>query len=51
MFLQETKFLHMIAHVDDLLVVGCLSALKDVYHGFADASWNAMHCAGPETGN
>ena len=35
MFQHETKGVEMIAHVDDLFVVGCLKDVQDVCRGFA----------------
>ena len=45
---HETTDVEMIAHVDDLFVVGCL---KDVHGGVADAFEMKCTYAGKETGN
>ena len=51
LFHHETKGVEMIAHVDDLFVVGCLKDVQDVCRGFADASDMKRTYAGPKTGN
>ena len=40
---HDTKDVEMIAHVDDLFVVGCLKDVQDVYHCLADAFEMKMH--------
>ena len=51
LFNHETKGVEMIAHVDDLFVVGCLKDVQDVCRSFADASDLKRTDAGPKTGN
>ena len=51
MFYHETKDVEMIAHVDDLFVVGSLEDVQDVYRGLADAFEMKCTYAGPKTGN
>ena len=48
---HETKVVELIAHVDDLFVVGCLKHVQDVYHGLSDAFEMKFTYAGPKTGN
>ena len=38
-FYHETKDVEMIAHVDDLFVVGCLKDVQEVYRGLAVICW------------
>ena len=48
---HETTDVEMIAHVDDLFVVGWLKHTQDVYRGLADAVEMKNTYAGPKTGN
>ena len=50
-FYHETKDVEMIAHVDDLFVVGCLKDVQEVHRGLADAFEMKCTYAGPKTGN
>ena len=47
---HETTDVEMIAHVDDLFVVGWLKHTQDVYRGLADAVEMKCTYAGPKTG-
>ena len=50
-FYQETKDVEMVAHVDDISVVGCSKDVQDVYRGLASAFERKCNYAGPKTGN
>ena len=50
-FYQETKDVEMVAHVDDISVVGCSKDVQDVYRGLASAFERKCKYAGPKTGN
>ena len=50
-FYHETKDVEMVAHVDDIFVVGCLKDVQDVHRGFASAVERKCKYAGPKTGN
>ena len=50
-FYQETKDVEMVAHVDDIFVVGCSKDVQDVYRGLASAFERKCKYAGPKTGN
>ena len=50
-FYHETKDIEMIAHGDDLFVVGGLKDVQDVYRGLAVTFEMKCAYAGPKTGN
>ena len=50
-FYQETKDVEMVAHVDDISVVGCSKDVQDVYRGLASTFERKRKYAGPKTGN
>ena len=51
MFYHETQDVEMIAHFDDLFVVGCLKDVQDFYRGPAGAKEMKCTYAGRKTGN
>ena len=50
MVYHKTRDVEMIAHVDDLVVVGCLKDVQDVCRGLAGTFEMKCTYAGPKTG-